>query len=353
MGLPKINIVFSSKATSAVLRSSQGHVALVLRDETASPLASLVAYKNVTEVQKTDWTTENYDLITKVFLGTPAKVTILKISLDAELNDILVKLTNTGFNYLAIPQATTEEKELVASWIKPLRKAGKVLGKAVLANHKADSVSVVNFTTDEIETATKTYTTDEYTARMAGIFAGLSMTRSGTYFVLNEVISIKEKEDNDASVDAGELILINDGKKIKIGRAVNSLTTTGEGIGEDWKKIKIIDTHDLVHKDIRETFEDKYIGQVNNVYDNQILFIASVNAYFKALENEGALDNRAENICSIDIEAQRLAWESIGIDVEGLDDAKIREKSFGSQIFLQSTIKPVDALEDMELKVLV
>lgn len=353
MGLPKINIVFSTKASTAVTRSALGHVALILRDTTVSLLTGSITYKDITSVVKTDWSEDNYDLISKAFLGTPQKVTVYKIGDEDEILPVLKKLENIGFNYLAIPHAKELEKPDIASWIKPLRVKGKVLGKVVLANHKGDDVSILNFTTGKIKTADKTYTADQYTVRMAGILAGLPMTRSGTYYVLPEVIEIEEKEDPDAAIDEGELILINDGEKIKIGRAVNSLTTVDEGKSDDWKKIKIIDTHDLIHNDIRTTFEDQYVGKVNNIYDNQVLFITAINAYYKALEEEGALDNRAENMVYVDVEAQRLAWESIGVSTESLDDQQVKEKSFGSKIFLRGQVKPVDALEDMDFKILV
>ena len=61
-------------------------------------------------------------------------------------------------------------------------------------------------------------------------------------------------------MDNGKLILINDGTKIKIARGVNSLTTTSDSKGDDFKKIKIMEAVDMIRDDIRTTFEDEFVG---------------------------------------------------------------------------------------------
>ena len=50
---------------------------------------------------------------------------------------------------------------------------------------------------------------------------------------------------------------------MKLGRGVNSLTTA-EGKGDVWKKIKIVETLDMIAQDIRLTIQDKNIGKVSN-----------------------------------------------------------------------------------------
>ena len=57
------------------------------------------------------------------------------------------------------------------------------------------------------------------------VLAGLSLARSSTYYVLNDISEAETPEDPDERIDAGELIIVFDGKKYKIGRGVNSLVT--------------------------------------------------------------------------------------------------------------------------------
>ena len=47
--------------------------------------------------------------------------------------------------------------------------------------------------------------TVEYTSRIAGIVAGIPLNKSVTYYVLDEVKSIKESSTPDDDIDAGKL----------------------------------------------------------------------------------------------------------------------------------------------------
>lgn len=353
MGLPEVKITFSSKANTAIKRSEQGIVLLVLEDTTSSVLNTVVEYKTFEEVVKTDWTTENYDFIEKTFLGSPAKVMIVRrgVALENPIADVLAKVKNKRFNYLAVPGATTEEATAITTWVKARRDTDDKTLKAVLANQAADHEGIINFTTGKIKVGEKEYTTAQYTPRIAGILAGIPFTESATYYVLDEVTEIEEKDDPNAAIDAGELILVDDGEKIKIGRGVNSLTTLNGGKNAEWQKIKIVEIFDMIKDDIRDTFNNKYVGKVPNIYDNQLLFITEVNNYFKTLEDEQILDNRSENTAQIDIEALRAAWKEVGSPFADLDDDKLKEKSFGSVVFLSGAIKAVDATEDLQFKI--
>lgn len=351
MGLPEVNITFKSKSVSAIARSALGIVALILRDATANYVNQITTIKSVEDLKETDWTAENYDYINKTLLGTPSKIQVLRIATDGLITDALEKLSFVKFNYAAIPSANVTEAATFASWIKSKRTNDKRTVKAVVANQTADSIGVINFTTGGIVAGEKTYTAQEYTCRIAGILAGLPFTRSSTYYVLPEVTSITESATPNEDIDAGQLILINDGEKIKIGRGVNSLTTVTAEMKQDYKKIKIVEVMDMITDDVRDTFNDNYVGKVPNIYDNQILFIIAVKSYFKGLASQNILDNSYENTAEVDVSTQRLAWEEIGTDTTSWDDAKVREMSFGSAVFLAGNVKIVDAMEDLDFNI--
>lgn len=347
MGLPEINISFSSLAVSAIQRSQRGIVALILVDDTSS--FETKEYRSITEVDKEDFTDENYDYISMAFKGTPSKVIVERIGAEAEYSVALQRLKSKKWNYLAVPSATNTT--LIASFIKEQRDSENKTFKAVLANVVvADHEGVINFTTTGIKVGEKAYTAAEFTARIAGVLAGLSLQRSATYFVLPEVDSIVEHDDPNAAINNGELILINDGEKIKIGRGVNSLTSFTVTKSSDFSKIKIIEGHDLVKEDIARTFNDHYVGKVNNSYDNQVLFLASVNSYLSSIEGD-VLDPNADNIVGVDVEAQRLAWKGIGTDTSDWDDQRVRESAFRSSVFVGGKLKFLDATEDLHFKI--
>ncbi len=353
MGLPQINIAFQTLAVTAIARSARGVVALILKDSTKVTFDTRI-YTDITQIDPLDWTATNLDYIQKTFAGIPTKVIVEREAVDAvDYNAALTRLTNKKWNYLAIPGILTADVATISTWIKTQRDTNTKTFKAVLPNSTSDHEGIVNFSTDDLVVGAKTYTTEEYCCRVAGILAGLPFTRSSTYFVLTEVESITETATPDADIDAGKLILINDGEHIKFGRGVNSLTTTTVTKGAKFKKIKIMEAIDLMREDIRDTFDSEYVGQVNNFYDNKVLFLTAVNAYLKGLQGDEVLDPNFTALAEIDIDAQELYLQSMGTDTSALTTAQLKEYNTGSRVFIKASGSPLDAMEDLDFTMLI
>lgn len=346
MGLPEINIVFQSLATTAIERSRRGIVALIVKDDTATE--NTYTFTKLSEVDKTKFTSKVYDYIDLVFKGSPNKliVEVMNTTNERTLQLILKDLKNKKFNYIAIPGIEKSETTEVTTWIKECRKDRKIF-KAVLPNTEADYEGIINFTTTGIKVGDKTYTTEEYCARIAGILAGLPVTRSSTYYVLDEVDEIVEHDDPNTDIDEGKLILVNDGVKIKIGRGVNSLITIEQPKSKEFKKIKIVEAMDIIYEDIKTTFEDEYIGKVTNSYDNKIIFLSAVNAYFRGLQKDGVLDTSSEALAELDLIAQDKYLIENQVDTTEFNEQELKEANTGSKVFFKASVTPLDAMEDL------
>lgn len=350
MGLPKININFFGKLQAKAKRNPAGVVALILEDDTQTG-ASFV-YKKDDEPE--GWTPENLGYIELAFEGGPREVIVERVDATPDsYRDALNQLKNKRFNYLAIPGIEEAKTDEIVTWIKFKRLIDRKKYKAVLPNTDADDESIVNFTAKEIKVGDKEYTTGEYAVRIAGILAGLPFNRSATYYVLDEVDSIHEIDDPDAAVNRGELILINDGENIKIGRGVNSLTTIKpeDRKSTEFKSIRVVDIMDMIHDEIYDNFINHYVGKVPNIYDNQVLFLNEVNRGFKELAGLELLDPNSQNEAWIDVDAQREEWESNGTDTSDWDDQKVKEMSFKRHMFLSGKIRIVDTIEDLDFNI--
>ena len=254
MGLPEIIIEFKTKGVTAIKRSARGIVAIVLKDDTEEGQA-LNIYKSVLDVDPTHFTARNYEYLKLVYEGSPSKTIVLKVATTEEnLNPQLKQLNDLKWNYLVIPGITEDEKTTVAAWIKEARDDHHKTFKAVLPNCKGDHEGIINLTTDKITSTlgTTAFSTAEYCCRIAGVLAGLSLARSCTYFELSDITAAEVPEDADERIDNGELVIVFDGEKYKIGRGVNSLTSFTPEHGQDFSKIKIIEGVDLYQDDIRE-----------------------------------------------------------------------------------------------------
>lgn len=354
MGLPELNIKFKQAADTAIKRSGSGICAIIIKDNTASNATSdTYSFVSEADVVASHFTKDNLDYIKKAFLGHPGRVLVEKISTDGDIEVALGRLANKVFNYLACPDATEEEANTIAEWIIAQR-AKKKSFKAVL-DYAGDNPGIIHFATGEIKTTSgATYTAAQYCGRIAGLLCGISVVDtdriSATYYKLTEVVSIEESEDANADIKAGKLIIINDGQAFKLGRAVNSLVNLEEGQKEELKKIRIIETMDLIADDIRTIYAENYVGNSNN-YDNKVLFVNEVNQYYKKLAENGLLEEEYDNKAFISVDKTRVYLSQKGVDVSAMSENEIKTANTGSQMLMGSNIQIVDASEDLDMEI--
>lgn len=361
MGLPNIFIEFSKKAVTAIQSGALGVVGIILRD--AKNRGAMVL-RGVDEIPTGDsaFSEANTAYIARAFMGAPSKVIVYTISTVAEdYSEAFKYFGNQKVNYLVgAPDMTTEEALAFATWIAGIRKNTIRRPVAVLPNTAGDSRAVVNFcvvnaTEDsKIEVGKDQFTEAEYCSRIAGLLAGMDLKVSATFKPLNEVTAIPSAEEDevDEAVDAGKLVLYNDGERIVIARGVNSLSTVTEVETEDLKKIKISAIQDLIETDIYSTINGSYIGNYPNSYDNKCLLITAIKGYLKGLEategGKGYLKAGSSSV-EINVARQKQYLESIGVDTSNMDAQAIKEANTGSHVFLKGTISILDAIEDVEI----
>lgn len=343
MGLPNILIEFKSKASTAIKRGERGTVAIIIID---TPVG-VKKLEDITQIPK-GLTEENKAYVERAFLGGVKPVKdIMLITTDTLVNG-LNTLETVKFDYAVGPyDISAEDATSMATFIKTLRENKGIKVKAVLPSTKADHEGIINFTTSDITVGSKTFTTAEYCSRVAGMLAGTPLQMSATYYVLPEVEDVPKftKTELDAKIDAGEFVIFHDGEKCKVARAVNSLVTVGAIKSEDYKSIKIIDIMDIIYTDIKRTCEDSYIGKFTNNYDNKCNLIVSIQAYLEALRNDELLDETI--VTGIDMETQTNYLKGKDVEVGDMTEQEIKEANTQTFVFLASTYKILNAIEDI------
>lgn len=364
-GLPQVLIDFKTKGTTAIKRSARGIVVMVLKNETTDT-SNYYKINDVSDIPSEGLSDDNVDLIKKCLLGSPLRVLVYTLP-NADVADakvtfatILAKIAGIKWNYICAPNSTEQEQQDLASWIKSQRSNKRKTFKAVCANQEADNEGIINFCTGNIKVKTstdtsgnpiyKTYTALQYTARIAGILAGLSLDRSATYFKLTEVKEVEQYEDIDSLIDKGELLLFDeqDGDGVKIARACNSLTSFTTDKGEDFRYIKIMEAVDMITDDIRDTFKKYYVGKVINDYDHKMLFITAILVYFDEIKGN-VLDRDGNNTVDIDEEYQANYAKLKGEDTSTMTAMEIRQYNTGTNVVLAGSVKPVNAMEDLKI----
>lgn len=351
MGMPSVNVSFTEKAAKAIIRGERGVVALILKD--SAPIVNpftVISSKDIPETISAA-NKKQIELALLGYQNTPKKIICYVISEGAaDYSDALNYFEVEKFDYLAIPTAETDGRtQEIVTWIKGMRKEGKNY-KAVLPNVQADYEGVINFTTENIITADGSYTTEQYCGRIAGLIAGTPLTISCTYAPLTEVMDCDRltKDQMDAAVDSGCFFIFYDGDKVKVARGVNSLVTTTQDKGNQFKKVKIVEIMDMIHDDITKTAQDSYLGKFANSYDNKCLLISAIDGYFEQLILDEIL---SEASIEIDVDAQRIYLKSKGVATDDLKDDEIRLYDTDDKVFLKASIKILDAIEEIVLPI--
>lgn len=357
IGLPKINVEFKAAAETLIRNAGRGVVALIVRD--AEPITSVVEMTSKDDMPMVS--AANRKFIDAAFLGyenPPKKVLLAVIGLkDPETGEgdtaekALEMLSAYDFDWIAgFPDGDEEDQQAIVDFVIDAREERNAKYKAVVTID-ADDKAIVSFDAEEIKLKTgslSTYTAAQYTSRIAGLLATIPLDRSCTFAVLPEVKSVKRISiaEQEAAIDAGKLILINDGDSVRIARGVTSAQTTEN---EDDKKIKIVEAQDKIASDLSNAFKRSYVGRFANNYDNKCLVIAAIKEYFTQLENSGIL--QPGSIVSIDIAAQTAYLAEKGIAVSEMTEQEIKEAPTGDEVFITASIKILDAMENFTMSI--
>lgn len=355
MGMPSISISFTEAAKSFVSRSERAVVGLILKGTV--PATNPVVITRLDEISSSGLTADHQVQARLAMLGcdgvSPTKVICYVVPSNAENYTAAFEYFDTlkALNYIAVPGIASEEKETVADWITAQRAESKIV-KAVLPDYAGGSTGIIDFTTTQMTKGDTTYTTAQYCSRIAGLIAACPINQAVTYKALSELDGCTKmsKLDMDAAIEAGKLIVFWDGEKVKIARGVNSFVNTTATMGDQFKKIHVVDIMDMILADIKKTAEDNYIGRYTNSYDNKCLLLAAIGNYLQDLERQQLI--RLVNL-DIDIDANRTYLISQGVDVSDMSDQELKEAATGSKVFLTATINVYDAIEDIVLPITV
>lgn len=354
MGLPELSFSLKKAAETVATRISAGAVAMILRDTKANGIHTINRGGDI----PTELGAANADAIRRSMVGyinKPAVVYVCVIGAEDEISAGFQALAAYSYDYLVGPvDISTEDATALAALVKAQR-VKRYVGKAVLPSTEADYEGVINFDASGIKVGDKPFTASQYAGRIAGVLAGTPADCSATYAALPEVTGVDAVEDPDAAVDAGKLVLIDDGRQVKLGRAVTSKVTLDGGAPALLKKIKMVAAVDLIRYYAITTVEDEYLGKCANTYDNKCVLLTALRGYLQMLEAQGILatgSSRAE----LDSESIR-AWllERASGDaaefarIKALSDEELRKEDTGSHVFLLLSARLLDAMEDFHI----
>lgn len=360
---------FLELGNTAIERSERGVVGTILFDDTVNnldPDGKGIVYFNTTEIKETDWSEKNYKYLQLAFKGKPFKVIVKKVSTAerSSLSDILKFFEFVEPNYFAVPGATETEAANLKSWGISLRNEQRSRVKTIKLVLKdpegsSDSPYITNLGNNEYETKLEgEFTAQEYSICRAGVLAGLSLMTSATYYKEPWIKRVDVIKDLDEAIMKGQQVTIWDGEKFKIARGVTSFITPTADMGRSFSKTRLVEIMDLHLKDIRNTYDDYYLGQYPNDYDHKRNLCNAVDAYLAEFTKAPSLALNPNHVAKmiVDTESQRNYLLSTGKltpeELAGMDDLAIDKYDTMDKGFYQIVdYKPLDVMEDITINV--
>lgn len=353
-----MNIIFTAAARNTIRRSERGIVGMIVKDAKAPATNPAMIYKEKDIPE--ELSDANKEQVKLALVGNdtaPAKIVLYVLSSNAEnyetaLNYFAVKKVT----WLCCPTAKTDSQtETIVTWVKDQRdERNKV--KAVLPETEADNEGIINYATASVKVGEKEYTAESFCSRIAGLLAGTSHKSSATYAILNDVTECeqKKKTELDAEIDAGKLVLYYDGEKVKVGRGVNSLQTVSKEKKKPWKKIRVVESMDMIHDDLVLLAEDNYIGKYPNTYANKCLLISAINSYLAEMERNGIIEGYTIDLDVDAIKEYIIKNKDVTRDeAEAMSEAEIKKQYTDEKVFLAASATMVDVMEDIDLNITV
>lgn len=210
-----------------------------------------------------------------------------EVSGDAHQN-FLDKLESYKCNAVGCLSDVKSVSSLYVEYVKRLRDKLGIKLQAVVYNNAADYEGVVNVknTAEESATAAIYWVT--------GVIAGCEINKSNTNKTYDgefDIVADYTQAQLEASIDAGEFVLHKVGDETRVLVDINSLVTTTEEKGEDFKSNQTIRVLDQIATDVSSVFNTKYLGKIANNESGRTSLWNDVATLFKEYQQIQAIEN--------------------------------------------------------------
>lgn len=238
------------------------------------------------------------------------------------------------FHAMALPVDDPVIKGAALSFVRDMReKEGKKV-QVILADYaSADYEGVISVKNGVILDSGQTLSNTLATVYVAAMTAGANVNQSNTYAAYEGAIGVDIKYLNSeiiAALQKGEFVFVEKGDKVMVEQDINSFTGYTPEKGKAFSKNRVLRVLDGLSNDIKQIFEDFYIGKADNNHDGRNIFKAEIVHYLETLQGINAIQN---------FDAQT--------DLEVLPGEAI------DAVVVNLYVQPVDAMEKMYMTVTV
>lgn len=211
----------------------------------------------------------------------------------ADYSDYFEALSVYDFNVMALPVEDESTKAIAVSFIKRMREGEGKKVQVVLGNNEgSDYEGVINLENGVILDSGEVLTAEQATAWFAGASAGAGVATSLTYAVYQGAVDANPRftdAETKAHLQKGNVVFTEKRGQAVVEQDINSLVTYDSSKNKYFRKNRVLRVLDDISNNTKNTFEDHYIGKVDNEEDGRELFKANRIEYLDGLVGQNAL----------------------------------------------------------------
>lgn len=371
---PAVNIVFKQKASTLVERSGESAVVLLLSQYGAesSTEVTKIFYKGIELLsdiseEELNGVTQNpaeaYRAIKYCMGNAPAKVILSNLG----WKDTWKRLVEEGkTNCIVTGIDDGAGRDTIISNIISLNRnkgygcmavfTGIGSDANIIPTHRSTHYGEVYSAIHYIGVDGDELSSECIRGLYAGAIAVCGVNRSLTNYTLPGIAMVSYDSENvmgiDKLVENGFIVAEMSAGKPRVVAGINTAEVGGD-VTEDMQYIEVVQTMDMICKDLTDTFCEYYRGKSKNNYQRQLLFISAINGYFDDLAADEILDPEFGNHCEIDANAQRNAWIDKGYsEAESWSESVVKQRSFGRKVFLHGNVKACQCMSDFDMYII-
>lgn len=288
-----INFVNASQVTSNL--GERGVVAIALPlDKAAGTVIEITAAdfaKNSSVILGKEYSSKDVIALREIFCNAN-KAYVYDLGTDKTIADAIAAFEPYEFNVLCAYTNVTEEVTACITAVKSWRdEMGKKCQVVVYNQTTPNHEGVINVVSTVSNDGGDTHA---LVAWVAGAEAACKVNESCTNKLYNGEYTIvvdKTQAQLEACITSGQIAFHLVYGEIRMLEDVNSLTTTNDTKGEDFKYNQTIRVIDQIANDIAKLFNTKYLGKIPNNVPGRISLWADIVKHHKELEELQAIES--------------------------------------------------------------
>ena len=341
----KASAILGNLTVTAKYNGTYGNKLMVgITQDSASGLFEIVTYVNgavvdkqkvqtIAELENNDYVDFSGDGSLEINAGTALVGGTSTTGNEAvAYPEFLNLLSMARWQTLACLSSDVTIKASIQTFINQMRNdEGKYVQGVVADYDGADSEGIINsingVTIDNLD-----YSKEEFVAIVAGMTAGANFNESNTARKINGATKIIGQLNDTQIINAlssGKFVLSTSASgNIKVEQDINSLHTFTSEKNYAFSKNRVIRTLDEIGTTTKITWEDTYMGKVDNNDTGRGLFKADLSSYGNELQRLGGIQ-----------------------DFDSVKDIEVAQGNDLDSVLTTWAVKPVDSMEKLYMTV--